>query len=371
MVAVTTPSILLVLPEVFGNNGGIQMFNRSLCLATERWAGTHAMALRLVVLNDSGSVDRRYLAPSTAYFGAHKRKGMFLARVMREVAQRPHRLLVVGHVSFSPLILAATLLRRRLPVCVITYGIEVWQPLKALERAGLRRAAKVIAVSEFTRNQVLQHNGLDPARVAVVGCPLDPFWPIQAAEPVRRAGVPILLTVARLTAADAYKGVDSVIRALPKVVSMLGPVEYRVVGAGDDIPRLRQLAAEIGVGPTVTFLGAVGEAELASEYRSCNVFVMPSEKEGFGIVFLEAMAFGKPVIGGAHGGTPDVIADGENGFLVNRLDVSALSDRIVELLGDRALAQRLGQQGRSRALREFSFDQFQHGLAPILALATT
>jgi phosphatidylinositol alpha-1,6-mannosyltransferase len=88
------------------------------------------------------------------------------------------------------------------------------------------------------------------------------------------------------------------------VVREAGAVEYRIVGTGDDVTYLRELASELGVASYVNFVGSMEDAELREQYKNCSLFVMPSNNEGFGIVFLEAMAYGKPVVGGAHGGTP-------------------------------------------------------------------
>jgi glycosyltransferase involved in cell wall biosynthesis len=206
---------------------------------------------------------------------------------------------------------------------------------------------------------LLKRNGLRPDRVTLLPCALDPYWSVDADPPQYSSTPPIMLTVGRLMKSEVYKGVDSVIQSLPGVVREFGPVDYRVVGQGDDIPRLKDLAERLSISQYVTFTGPLSEEELRELYRNCSLFVMPSEKEGFGIVFLEAMAYGKPVIGGAHAGTLSVIDDERTGMLVNRLDVEALSGAILRILKDDGLRFRLGRAGHEKLLSMFTFESFE------------
>ncbi|MBI4507924.1 MAG: glycosyltransferase family 4 protein, partial [Chloroflexi bacterium] len=139
------------------------------------------------------------------------------------------------------------------------------------------------------------------------------------------------------------------------------------VGDGDDRPELERLAEESGVAQRVVFAGTKVGEELATYYRACDVFVMPSIKEGFGIVFLEAMAFGKPVVGGNHGGTPEAVQDGVTGFLVQYGDESALADRLSLLLRDAELRARMGEAGRRHVAAQYTFGHFSERLTGVLA----
>jgi phosphatidylinositol alpha-1,6-mannosyltransferase len=353
--------ILLVLPEAFGCEGGIQMFCRSLCLAAGRWAQSHHGSVSAIVLNDRDEPDSRYVNGGfSSYVAAGKSKARVVSSYLQQSVSHRNDLVIFGHVSLAPLMLIPT--TRNPKTCIITYGIEVWQSPGRAEEQALRKADSVLAISEYTRSEVLKRNRLSPGKVRLFPCSLDPYWNAEDGNPESLRGVPPvhkILTVCRLTKDDDYKGVDSVIKSLPAVVKECGPVSYRVVGEGDDVPRLSSLADELGVSSYITFVGALKEHELRNEYQQCSLFVMPSEGEGFGIVFLEAMAHGKPVIGGAHGGTTSVIEHEESGLLVNRRDVDSLAHSITRILKDDELRGRLGRAGKERVRRDFTFQSFQ------------
>ena len=355
--------ILLVLPEAFNCAGGIQMFNRALCFAAGRWAKRNGAAISALVLNDDVAPDARYVNGGfTAYIGAGKSKVKFIQNYLRHILTTQYDWIIFGHVSLSPLALIAKRLKAVVNTGVIAHGVEVWHPLPKTQRIALHQVDLILAVSDYTKNQLIKHNALPAEKIRIFPNTLDPHWndttPLTKLESIP----PVILSVSRMNKEDRYKGIDNVIRSLPKVVEEAGPVQYRVVGQGDDVPRLRALAAGLGVARYVNFLGGVTDAELRDQYRQCSLFIMPSKKEGFGIVFLEAMAYGKPVVGGAHGGTPSVVKDGETGLLVDNSDVESIAQSITRLLGDEELRETFGRAGHQRLLDEFTFERFERNL---------
>jgi len=253
---------------------------------------------------------------------------------------------------------------------VTTHGIDVWQPLSFLRSLALRVASKVTATTRYTAEVLVEMQHLSRSRIALIPPALDPGFTLShtagAVVAPSLPKSPILLTVARLDASEQYKGMDTVIQALPQVLTVVPDTRYVIVGDGNDRPRLESLAKAVDVAEHVFFVGVTGHDELVKYYEACDVFVMPSHAEGFGIVFLEAMAFGKPVIGGNHGGTPDVIRDGVTGFLVEYGDIDGLTSRILSLLQNEELRQKMGQTGRQYVQENFSFTRFQHRLVHLL-----
>lgn len=147
-------------------------------------------------------------------------------------------------------------------------------------------------------------------------------------------GYQILLTVGRLSLADNYKGFDVVMRALPEVLRVKPNVKYLIVGKGDALDLLKNLARQLGIEANIVFTGFVPDEELVNYYNLCDAFVMPSNGEGYGIVFLEAMACGKPVIAGNADGARDPLMDGRQGILVDPDNVNEVAQAILRLLDE-------------------------------------
>jgi phosphatidylinositol alpha-1,6-mannosyltransferase len=258
----------------------------------------------------------------------------------------------------------------RMPYVVYAHGNEVldairtdWDGL----RLAIRNADCVLANSRFTAS-LLKQVGVESERIEIVhpGCDVARFQPTSISDDFRKAILgshaagKIILTVGRLV---PRKGHDMMIRALPRVLKNIPDACYLIVGSGPAKPMLEELTFSMGVQGNVIFLENVGDAELPSVYGMCDVFVMPSradlkacDVEGFGIVYLEANACGKPVIAGKSGGIADAVVDGETGLLVPPDSPETLAESTCRVLTHKEYAERLGQQGRERAIREFSWD---------------
>jgi len=147
-----------------------------------------------------------------------------------------------------------------------------------------------------------------------------------------RADQPTILTIGRLAANEQYKGYDQVLRALPAIKARFPDVRYIIGGRGADRARVESLARELGVGENVILPGFIPEHELVSHYNLCDVFAMPSKGEGFGIVFLEAVSCGKPVIAGNRDGSVDAVLNGELGLLVDPDEVDQIVNALIASL---------------------------------------
>lgn len=352
-------------------HGGIQQYGRLAAAVIAIRAQEAGEEFRLLGLNDpAGRHEIKVAGTSFTVIGFGRNKPRIAAAVFRDA--RTVRLAYLNHPYLTPLGLGLRALKPATRYIASTYGFEVWEPLSMLRQMGLRYADVVTAIAQYNANRIVTLQGIDARRIAIVPCALDPdFCASNGAAPLpqdQRAGGRMLLTVARLVRSEhrEHKGVDSVIAALPEVMKSVPDVRYVVIGDGDDRARLEQLARDAGVADRVTFTGVLGDADVRSFYQSCEVFVMPSRSEGFGIVFLEAMALGKPVIGGNHGGTPEIWEDGTAGFLVEYGDTAVVADRINRLLSDGALRARMGAAGRRIVASRFSFDHFRHNFAELL-----
>jgi phosphatidylinositol alpha-1,6-mannosyltransferase len=230
---------------------------------------------------------------------------------------------------------------------VQTHGIEVWDRPTRSQRAALEAADLVLSVSRDTRRNVLSWSSGPAERIVVLPNTVgDQFTPGDGRAVRRRMGLAtqkLLLSVSRLDAGQRYKGQDCVIPLIAPLVSKGHDVVYLIGGVGDDRARLEQLASDHGVAERVRFLGAVPDDELVELYRAVDIYLMPSSGEGFGIVFLEAMACGAPAMGLALGGARDALADGELGKAASEDELLGLIDTALraERPDGRALAERV------------------------------
>ena len=369
--------VLMVLPGAFADAGGIEAYCRSLIMAAGDSLAGVGIEVRVILRNDSDKdTDPRYLTNGQPHVrGTRRSKLRFVTEVAREVAVFHPEMVLLGHVNFLRLVPWILHLGITPRVWVATYGLEIWQPLPNRPKLALRNADFVLAISSHTRSEVIDRQGVDGGRVGLLPCCLDPVWQSEA-ERFRGAAKghdltsPNILTVARMASGEQYKGIDQIIRALPKLRMDVPSVTYTIIGDGDDRRRLEELALELGVQDVVQFRGRVDTSELVGAYAAARVFAMPSRKEGFGIVFLEAAFFSCPSVGGRAGGTTDVIEDGVTGFLVDVDDACALQDRIGRLLADSILARRMGEAARERTLGLFSYESFRDRLSKHLRIET-
>lgn len=218
----------------------------------------------------------------------------------------------------------------------------------------LNRADAVVAVSNFTRQVLIELTRTAPDKIEVVynGVDLDRFRVTEPApaliDKYGIAGRRVLLSVGRLV---PRKGIDKTLEALPALLRRHADLHYIIVGSGPYRSRLEEMVSELGLTGRVTFTGPVDAGALTAHYALCDLFVLPNREmpdgdtEGFGLVFLEANACGKPVVGGRAGGVVEAVRDGHNGLLVDGNSVEAIGAAISRLLDDPALYDRIRAGG--------------------------
>jgi glycosyltransferase involved in cell wall biosynthesis len=248
----------------------------------------------------------------------------------------------------------------------------------------LRHANRVVGISEFSQVQVVRQHQIDPRRMASLPCMLDDtLLKIEPADARVSIMIPkekrVVLTVARMAASERYKGHDFMFQALSSIVAKVPDVSYVVVGDGDDRERLEELVQSLGIMEHVLFTGEVDDSALAALYRRSDVFALPARTviddrdpkgEGFGIVYLEALAFGKPVIGPNCGAPAEIIRHGEHGLLVNPENPLEIADALLCLLSNPAKAKTMGAAGIDWVHERYSIDSFRERLRGILAAST-
>ncbi len=352
--------------------GGVQRTGRHLAAVLTEFAANRGMECRLLTLNDSPELHRMTLGGREFVFtGSERAKGRFTVTALK-AARRKVKVVLAAHPNLGPLVQAMQVIAPRMKSIICTHGIDVWEPLGGLRRRALRHANLVLAPSRDTAEHVASEQGVSRERIRVLPWALDPEFEAlllpgsKVALPYEFPTGRIILTVGRWLASERYKGMDTLITALPRLLTQRPDVQLVLAGAGDDRAWLEDLAEQTGVNRHVHFLTGLSYPELAACYSACEIFALPSRGEGFGLVYLEAMACGKPVIGGAHGGAPEIIEDGVTGYLVPHGDPIQLATSIEALLADPALSKEMGARGRHRAEHEFRFNAFARSLKKIL-----
>ena len=207
---------------------------------------------------------------------------------------------------------------------VVIHGIEAWEKMNFLRRLSLTNAHSIIATTKYTAKKCSNINNIPIRKFYVIPLCAEPF-PKEVKGNFELYGKFPILFVGRLMASEQYKGLDVLIKAVSILQKENVDVSLHVVGDGDDFDRMKLKSKKI---KNIFFYGRMPDSQLQSAYKSSKLFAMPSKGEGFGIVFLEAMRYGIPCIGGMHGGTPEVISDFKTGFLVKYGDVKGLAQKI-------------------------------------------
>lgn len=247
---------------------------------------------------------------------------------------------------------------------VWTYGIEIWPRLSKLHRHALSRAEAVMTISADSVRRTVETQDVSPERVHLVPLSL-PQAMFRSDRPTPGTeGSGRLLTVSRLAETERGKNIEELIAAMATVRRAHAGAHLVIVGDGDARERLEGLAREHGVADLVTFTGRLSDDELQQEYRKADLFVLPSEKEGFGLVFVEAMLTGTPVLGLARGGPLDIVRDGVDGRLIQ--DVDELPQALCAMLGDQHALNAMGRHARLRAVEGFSPEVFRSALRACL-----
>ena len=363
------------VPDFAGATGGIQTFSRFLVHGLKRCFPQ--ANLTVFAKNDTSvpSPEESEMARfhSVGTWPGWQRTVAFTSMLITNAIRHKPDLIVIAHINFAP---AAHLVHRLMgiPYVVVGHGVEIWKKPNQQLRTALRNAAKLLAVSGYTRDRMSEVLNLPCESIDLLPNTFDPGAFVPALKPrflLKRYGLrndqPVVLTIARLASAERYKGYDQVLQALVKVREDFPDVCYLLGGRGPDRSRVQYLVTDLDLQENVILAGYISDQELLAHYNLCDVFAMPSKGEGFGIVFLEAAACGKPVIAGNKDGSVDALLNGRLGSLVDPDDVSQIAEAICA-----ALARRSGDRSqesaelRSQVIDAYGYDRFRERLATIV-----
>ena len=352
-------NVLFIYLKAFSSVGGIENFNKCFIKALSDISNSNAkIKLNISSLYDNISEDR-YINKKY-FFGFNGNKISFVSSVIKQLLHSD--LIVLGHINFFLIGLLAIILRKK--VIIIAHGIEVWENDSLLKTFFLRKVNLILSVSEFTKNKLIKAHNVNDSKIKIFHNTLDPFYTNKyinnnKLEIIEKKN--IILSVSRLNKEEKYKGYDTVIRCMPEIKREFGEVYYIIAGKADssEIERLNVLIKEVGQQGNVMITGEISEEEIVRYYNSANVFVLPSKGEGFGIVFLEAIYFGLPVVAGNKDGSSEPLLNGKLGKLIDPDNLKEISSAIIYFLSEKKYHKmQFRQESRKNVLEYFGYNVF-------------
>lgn len=364
--------ILFIPLSVFQFTGGLEKFNRCFCKALDTIQQQSSSINYTVFSVHDAAADPSYVNPRHFFAGYGNRwKSVWN---MIKLARKADTI-IIGHSNLSlPALIVKTLFPQK-KYWVIAHGIEVWNASSTVLRL-LKKADKILAVSQFTKSKLVEQ-GIDVAAITVFHNTIDPYLKqpehfdkpiyLQQRHQLQNSDT-VLFALTRLNSSEQYKGYDTVIKAMPALLQQYPNLYFFIAGKADaaEKERVEQLIAAEEVTQRVKLLGFIPDNELTDHFLLADGFAMPSYGEGFGIVFIEAMACGLPVLAGNKDGSTDALQNGALGILVNPFEAAAVQkglQQLVQQIQTGVSKQQLQQQVN----QQFGFTHYTNRLAALLS----
>jgi phosphatidyl-myo-inositol dimannoside synthase len=363
---------LFLTLRVFSATGGIERVCRVL-----------GKALYEQALDDKGQVEicsmydkqkdafNNHYFPTENFRGFGIRKVRFMLKAVRLGCKSD--IVLVSHINLLAAGYLVKKLSPRTKVFMLAHGIEVWSPLSWRKQKMLHSCDAIISVSSFTSETISKVQGVGKEKCAVLNNCLDPFLPPPSfagkkERLLKRYGFSatdtILMTLTRCSSKERYKGYDKVIEAMSSTRLKNKAIKYLIAGKCDAAEKryLQKLVREAGLVGAVIMPGYIPGEEVEEHFAMADIYIMPSRGEGFGIVFIEAMYYGLPVIAGNADGSADALQQGRLGQLVDPMDAEAIAEAISRVCANKSAFI----PDRKLLLQHFSYETYKENLHSIL-----
>jgi phosphatidyl-myo-inositol dimannoside synthase len=324
--------ILLLTTDAYGGHGGIAYYNRCLAEALAEMPEIEEVVVLARVMRFAPEGIPEKVRFVTEAAGGKLR---YLLSVLR-LATEQFDMVICGHINLLQLAAPFAMLKRT-PLVLQVHGIDVWHPVPRAKH-WLNKVDAVWTVSALTRDRMNTWTKLPVSKYTIIPNTIHPerygLAP-KRDDLVERYGLEgrkVIITLARLAGYERYKGIDEILEALPGLLEQEPNLIYMVLGDGDDQPRLEAKAKSLGIADRVLFAGFISESDKADHLRLADVFVLPGRGEGFGIVYLEAMACGIPVVGSQLDGSREALRDGLLGELVDPTHPASIAQGILRAM---------------------------------------
>lgn len=363
---------LLLTLKVFAATGGIEKVCRVAGKALYENAQAENHQVRIFSMYDMQcDADDNAYFPAEIFRGFGRRKVKFILGALREA--RHHEYIILSHIN---LLLVGWMIKKRYPhkkLILLAHGIEIWGEIGRKKTTMLKSCDLIVPVSQFTAQKIMDVHGISASKVKVLNNCLDPFMPLGK-EFLGDTSIrnkygfsnedQILFTLSRLSSKERYKGYDKVMQALVAVKKKHPHVKYLLAGSYDEQEKtyIDEMVVSLGLGNTVVMTGFIPDESLVAYFSNADVYIMPSMKEGFGIVFIEAMFYGLPVIAGNKDGSVDALLHGELGALIDPMDIQAIEKTIIDFLAK----PETFKADKYKLMSNFGYDAYKNKLAKVV-----
>jgi phosphatidylinositol alpha-1,6-mannosyltransferase len=367
-------SIRLLTLQTFSTTGGIQKMARTLGYSLQQLANAHQWSFQLWSLHDPPSALLSQYIPESSFKGFKNARIKFVLENF--ISCRQTSVLILSHINLLSVGVLVKFINPQCRVYLIAHGIEVWRPLSFMQKLLLKKCDLILCVSRFTQQQVHTLHRIPLSKLRVLNNALDPFiqFPATFTKPsylLERYGLneqqPVIFTLTRLASTEQYKGYEQVIKAVAKLRVAYPHLKYVLAGQYDatEEARIQQLIAHHEVQNHIIVTGFIEDKEITDHFLLADLFVLPSKKEGFGLVFIEALACGLPVISGNADGSADAVKNGELGESINADSEAELEQAIVRCLSS-PLSIEKRKLLQSKCIAYFNEAQYRNELEYIL-----
>ena len=369
--------ILLFTLQSFSTTGGIQKMTRTLAHSLNHIAVNDKWDFDMYSAYDTNQDLMPQYLPAEKFRGFNANKSAFVIQAVKKGIKAD--VVILTHINLALVGFIIKKINPKTNVWLIAHGIEVWRPLSLFQKAFLKHCDKVVCVSDFTKQQMISRHNISLDKCAILNNAIDPFMQLPTVfvkpqhlldkynlTPDNR----VIYTLTRLANSEQYKGHDQVIKLISRLKVKYPGIKYVLSGQYDvkEEIRIKNMISKYSIEDDVILTGFIDEKDIPAHFLLADVFVLPSKKEGFGIVFIEALACGLPVICGNADGSIDAIRNGELGKAVDADNLDELETAISNVL-DISLSSQKRHSLQKKCLHYFNEDAYMNNLEELLMVA--
>jgi glycosyltransferase involved in cell wall biosynthesis len=365
-------NILFLTLKVFSATGGIEKVCRVAGKVFHEWSVVNNTKVHVHSMYDEQcDADDNLYFPSEIFKGFRTKKIKFIFSSLKAASK--YDVIILSHINLLLVGWLVKIIYPKKKIMLFAHGIEIWGKLPKQKEMMIKCCDAIIPVSYFTSQKIQEVHHISPAKCFVLNNCLDPFMPLGKEfignKDLRlrygyKPSEKILFTLTRLSSKERYKGYDKVLEALVNVKKNHPDIKYLIAGSYDEKEKIyiTELSQKLGLHDSLILAGFIPDEELVAHFSFADIYIMPSMKEGFGIVFIEAMYYGLPVIAGNKDGSVDALCNGQLGMLVDPSDIQAIELAIDEVLKNPVA----NKPDKKLLLSKFSYESYKRNFEDIL-----